>query len=410
MKGNLLFKFSWRYFKAKKSTQAVNIISWVSVFAMLFGSASLIIILSAFNGFETLVKSLYASFYTDVRISAAEGKIMHISAEQLQKLKAVDGILSFTQSIEEKAVVQYESSQQVVMIKGVDDAYPNTSGVPSKLIRGKFSLGNETSPSLVMGIGVEQALGLMADRSIFPVTLYLPKKSSDKNLLQPMDALSVSNAYPRGVFSIQSDFDNKYVLTNISFLKTFMNYQSDEITYLEVKTNPNANISSIKEKLKTIFDKNYKIEDRFEQNRTLFTTIRLEKLAIYGIFILILIVAAFNMIGSLSMLVLEKQRDINILKAMGATDILIQKIFLLEGILLSAIGSVGGVLLAILICFLQTTFKLVPLQGASFLIDYYPVEWRMLDIGIVASTVMVIGLIASWMPARKAALQQISLR
>jgi len=410
MKGNLLFKFSWRYFKAKKSTQAVNIISWVSVFAMLFGSASLIIILSAFNGFETLVKSLYASFYTDIRISAAEGKIMHISAEQLQKLKAVDGISAFTQSIEEKAVVQYESSQQVVMIKGVDDAYPHTSGVPSKLIRGKFSLGNETSPSLVMGIGVEQALGLMADRSIFPVTLYLPKKTSDKNLIQPMDALSVSNAYPRGVFSIQSDFDNKYVLTNISFLKTFMNYQSDEITYLEIKTNPNANISSIKEKLKTIFDKNYKIEDRFEQNRTLFTTIRLEKLAIYGIFILILIVAAFNMIGSLSMLVLEKQRDINILKAMGATDILIQKIFLLEGILLSAIGSVGGVLLAILICFLQTTFKLVPLQGASFLIDYYPVEWRMLDIGIVASTVMVIGLIASWMPARKAALQQISLR
>lgn len=189
-----------------------------------------------------------------------------------------------------------------------------------------------------------------------------------------------------------------------------MNYQSDEITYLEIKTNSNANIASIKEKLKTIFDNHYKIEDRFEQNRTLFTTIRLEKLAIYGIFILILIVAAFNMIGSLSMLVLEKQRDINILKAMGATDALIQKIFLLEGTLLSAIGSIGGVLLAVAICFLQTTFKLVPLQGESFLIDYYPVEWRMLDIGIVASTVMVIGLIASWMPARKAALQQISLR
>jgi lipoprotein-releasing system permease protein len=410
MKGNLLFKFSWRYFKAKKSTQAVNIISWVSVFAMLFGTASLIIILSAFNGFETLVKSLYASFYTDIRISASSGKIMRISEEQLHQLKAVDGILAFTQSIEEKAVVQNESAQQVVMIKGVDDAYPNTSGVPSKLIRGKFSLGNETSPSLVMGIGVEQALGLMADRSVFPVTLYLPKKSSDKNLLQAMDALSVANAYPRGVFSIQSDFDNKYVLTNISFLKTFMNYQSGEITYLEIKTKDHANISLIKEKLKTIFDTHYKIEDRFEQNRTLFTTIQLEKLAIYGIFILILMVAAFNMIGSLSMLVLEKQRDINILKAMGATDMLIQKIFLLEGILLSAIGSVGGMLLAIFICFLQTTFKLVPLQGASFLIDYYPVEWRMMDIGLVVSTVMIIGLIASWMPARKAALQQISLR
>lgn len=410
MKGKVLFKFSWRYFKAKKSTQAVNVISWVSVFAMLIGSASLIIILSAFNGFETLVKSLYASFYTDIRISAAEGKIMHVTSEQLLQLKSIDGILAFTQSIEEKAVVQYESSQQVVVIKGVDDAYSNTSGVPSKLIRGKFMLGNESSPSLVMGIGVEQALGLMADRSIFPVTLYLPKKSSDKYLLQPMDALSVANAYPRGVFSIQSDFDNKYVLTNISFLRAFMNYQQDEITFLEIKTKPYADIPAIQQQLKNIFGKQYKVEDRFEQNRTLFTTIRLEKLAIYGIFILILIVAAFNMIGSLSMLVLEKQRDIQILKAMGANDMIIQKIFLLEGVLLSSIGSIGGVLLAMLICYLQTTFKLVPLQGASFLIDYYPVEWRLQDIVTVAATVMVIGLLASWMPARKAALQKVSLR
>lgn len=410
MRGKLLFIFSWRYFKAKKSTQAVNIISWVSVFAMLFGSASLIIILSAFNGFETLVKSLYASFYTDIRISAAAGKVMHVSEQQLQQLKAINAIDAYSQSIEEKAVVQFESAQQVVVIKGVDDAYVQTSGVPSKLIRGKFSVGSESSPSVVMGIGVEQALGLMADRSIFPVTLYLPKKSSEKKLLQPLDALSVATAYPRAVFSIQSDFDNKYVLTNISFLRSFMNYQQDEITFLEIKAKPHTDIAALKLQLNSIFDKGYKIEDRFEQNRTLYTTIRLEKLAIYGIFLLILIVAAFNMIGSLSMLVLEKQRDIQILKSMGATDFLIQKIFLLEGILLSVIGSIGGVSLAIFVCYLQTTFKLIPLQGASFLIDYYPIEWRLQDVAIVAATVIAIGLIASWIPARKAALQQLSLR
>lgn len=410
MKGNLLFLFSWRYFKAKKSTQAVNIISWVSIFAMVFGSASLIIILSAFNGFETLVTSLYASFYTDIRIRPAEGKIMHITPNQLHQIRSIEGISAFTTSIEEKAVIQYESSQMVVVIKGVDDGFLKTSGVPSKVFRGTFSLGNAAAPSLVMGIGVEQALGLMTDRSILPVTLYLPKKSSAKNLLQPLDALSVANAYPRGVFSIQSDFDNKYVLTNISFLRTLMNYQKNEINFLEVKTKPNAHIAFVQRQLKKIFGNQYKIEDRFEQNRTLFTTIRLEKLAIYGIFILILMVAAFNMIGTLSMLVLEKQRDIQILKAMGATDILIQKIFLLEGILLAAMGSAGGVLLALFICFMQTTFKLVPLQGDSFLIDYYPVEWSFTDIMTVSTTVMLIGLFASWMPARKAAVQQISLR
>ncbi|MFZ9686543.1 MAG: FtsX-like permease family protein [Chitinophagaceae bacterium] len=410
MKGNILFKFSWRYFKAKKSTQAVNVISWVSMLAMLIGTASLVIILSAFNGFESLVKSLYASFYTDIRISAVEGKIMQVSSAQIEQLKKVDGVVAFSMSIEEKAVIQNETLQQVVAIKGVDEAYSQTSGLKEKIIRGNFNLGNADVPLLVMGIGVEQGLGIMADRTLLPLTVYLPKKVEKNSSIQPLDALSVANAYPRAVFSIQSDFDNKYVLTNIDFLRTFMHYAENELTYIEIKTLSGIKTDLIKKQISTIFGDQYKIEDRFEQNKTLYTTIRLEKLAIYGIFILMLIIAAFNMVGSLSMLVLEKQKDIQILKAMGAGNGLIQQIFLLEGIILSAIGSFGGILLALFLCYLQITFKLIPLEGASFLIDYYPVEWRIEDLITVAVTVTLIGVIASWMPSRRASLQKITLR
>lgn len=410
MKGNILFTFAWRYFKAKKSTQAVNIISWVSMIAMLVGSASLIVILSAFNGFESLVKSLYASFYSDVKISAAYGKVIQVSESQLQSIKQLKGVVAFSQAIEEKAVIQNESVQQVVVLKGVDNAFESMSGIPSRVTRGRFFLGDANAPSLVMGIGVEQSLGLMADRAIVPVTIYLPKKIAGKNNFQPMDVLSVANGFPRGVFSIQSDFDNKYVITNLDFMRTFMKYEPNEITYIEIKASADVNMSALKNQLKTIFGKDYKIEDRLEQNRTLFTTIRLEKLAIYGIFILMLIIAAFNIVGSLSMLVLEKQRDIQMLKAMGASQSLIQKIFLAEGFLLSAIGSIGGVLLAMLVCYVQITYKLIPLEGASFLIDYYPVEIRLDDLITVAITVVLIGLAASWMPARRASMQEISLR
>jgi lipoprotein-releasing system permease protein len=278
------------------------------------------------------------------------------------------------------------------------------------MLRGKFQTGDAENPSMVLGIGVEQALGIMADRAILPLTVYMPKKNIPSISAQPMDALSVANALPRGVFSIQSDFDNKYILTNISFLKTFMNFQEHEMTALEIKASPGANLSIVKEQIKKTLRNNYKLEDRFEQNRTLYNTIRLEKLAIYGIFILMLVIAAFNMVGSLSMLVLEKKRDIQILKAMGASDLLIQKIFLLEGILLSSIGSLGGIVLALLICYVQTSYHLVPLEGASFLIDYYPVEWRLPDLMVVGCTVILIGIAASWMPSRKASLQEISLR
>ena len=289
--------FSWRYFKAKKSTNAINIISWVSVSAIIVGTASLIIILSAFNGFESLVKSLYSSYYADIKIRPAKGKVLVLSEAQFHLITNEPGVQAVSLGIEEKALLQNESLQTIVNLKGVDSQYAKVSGVSGQLYRGNFNTGTSEKPGLVLGVGVEQALGIVSDRTLFPISVYLPKKGI---LLptNPLEALSVASAYPRGSFAIQSEFDNKFVFTDLGFMKSYLNYSADEYSYVELSVVNYNKVAEIKKSIGNVLGAGYLIEDRYEQNKTLYATIRLEKFAIYGIFSLILIVAAFNMIGS----------------------------------------------------------------------------------------------------------------
>ncbi|MEY4336053.1 MAG: hypothetical protein RLZZ45_972 [Bacteroidota bacterium] len=406
--GNIL-KFAWRYFRAKKSTNAINIISWVSVVAITFGTASLITIFSAFNGFESLVKSLYASFYPDIRVTPAKGKMLHISRDQLDALQKLKGIGSYSLVVEEKALLQNGALQSVVTIKGVDENFSNVSGIDSAIYHGNYQLGNEEKPGLVLGIGIEQALGLQADRSVYPLMIYLPRKGISL-AADPTAALSSATIYPQGSFAIQSEFDNQYAITDLNFLKTYMSYADDEYSAIEIKLSEKSNGAELQDQLQSMLGAGFLVENRYEQNRTLYATIRLEKWAIYAIFTLILVVAAFNMIGALSMLVLEKQKDIQVLKAMGAADLLIQRIFLAEGILLGTLGAIAGMVLSLLVYFLQTRFKLVPLQGATFLIDHYPLKLMVSDFIIVATTVWIIAIAAAWFPAKKASQRTMDLR
>ncbi|MEY3542454.1 MAG: hypothetical protein RLZZ204_1266 [Bacteroidota bacterium] len=404
-----ILKFAWRYFKAKKSTNAINIISWVSVVAIVFGTASLVIILSAFNGFESLVKSLYASFYPDVKISPSKGQMITLTQRQLDELRGINGIQTISLVAEEKALLQNGGLQTVVHIKGVDSNYAQVAGIASHLYRGEYILGSEDQPGLVFGIGVEQALGLLSDQSIVPVSVYLPKKSK-LSTIDPLSSLSLATANPTGSFAIQSEFDNKYVITNLDFIRRYTGYAQDQYSAAEIKLNADVNPTQVVESILSLLGSTYKVEDRYQQNSTLYTTIKLEKLAIYGIFSLILIVAAFNMLGALSMLVLEKKKDIQVLMAMGADQSLIQKIFLAEGILLSSIGTLGGMIIAVILYYVQVTYKLVPLQGETFLIDYYPVKLSVSDFLLVGLTVFTIGIIASWIPSRKATAAKMELR
>lgn len=404
------FLFAWRYFKAKKSTNAINIIAWVSMIAIVLISAAFIILLSVFNGFEGLVKSLYSSFYADLRIAPKLGKVMVVTTDQLKKMKGIDNISAYSMIVEEKTLLQNGEIQTIVFLKGVDENYTKVTAVAEKMIRGNFDLGDSDRPSVVLGSGIENALALQTDRNLYPVTAYLFKRGVNINVVDPYQAFSAENVSTTGTFFIQQDLDNKYAITNLGFMKQMLAMRPDEFGSMEIALNNPDDVEETKKMLGQIFGTNYVIETRYEQNKSLYSVMTLEKWVIYGILTLMLIVAAFTMIGALTMLVLEKQKDIQVLKAMGADNTRIRKIFLTEGILLAGMGSVAGILIAIFICWAQVKFKLIEIEGGTFLIDYYPVQLNPSDFILVLATVMLIALLASWFPARKAALQPVELR
>ncbi|TWI83606.1 lipoprotein-releasing system permease protein [Lacibacter cauensis] len=401
------FLFAWRYFRSKKSTNAINIIAWITVLAIAVGTAALVVVLSIFNGFEGLVKTLYSSFYPDIRITAKQQKIMLLDDATVKKIKLLQNVKGLSMVVEENVHLQNGDYRTNAVIKGVDDAYVQTSGVKEMITSGQFELGSNETPALVLGVGIEGALNLRSDRSVTPVTAYLPKRGVTST--NPFDAISTVNLQPTGAFSIQQDFDNKYVLTNLDILKEMLGLKPNEYSAAELKLKDIATEKETIAAIQQILGNNYLVENRYQQNRSLFGVMQMEKWAIYGILSLILIIASFNMIGALTMLVLEKEQDIKILQAMGAGKSFIQRIFLTEGVLLALIGSVIGIVLALIFSYLQVTFKLIPLQG-SFVIDYYPVEISITDILLIVVTVFVIGLLASWIPSVKAAKQKVSLR
>jgi lipoprotein-releasing system permease protein len=397
------YLFAWRYFKAKKSTNAINIISWVSIVAIVIGTAVLILVLSVFNGFEGIVKSLYSSFYTDLKISPEQGKMIQVSAAQLEKLRAIRGIKNFSRVIEEKALVQNMNTdnQSVVYLKGVDDQYRYVTGVADALISGEYDLGEGDSPKLILGAGVEYNLGIQADRNLYTLKIYLPRKSNTEQI-DVVEDISNDTIHTAASFLIQQDFDNKYGITNIDFVRRALKWGPNDLSGIEIAVTNPSEADEIQEKVQEVFGEGYLVQNRYEQNRNLYSIMNVERWAIYGILSLVLVVAAFTMIGALTMLVLEKQKDISVLHALGANQSFIRKIFLSEGILLAVVGGVTGMFIAYILAWLQVKYHLISLEGGSFLIDYFPVKIRWQDFALVGGTVFVIAVIASWIPSRKA--------
>jgi lipoprotein-releasing system permease protein len=399
------FLFAWRYFRSKKSTNAINIIAWIAVTAIAVGTAALIIILSVFNGFESLVKSLYGDFYPSIKIIPAIGKIQRVTKEDLEALRKTKGIVAFSSVIEEKALLT-GNAQTIVTIRGVDANYLAINPINKYVLSGKFETGTAENPQLIMGAGVENAAAIDLTSGAHNTVVYFPNKNSS-SLLQ-RDGLNAFNIIPSGTFVIQQDFDNKYAFTNINFMRYMLDCKPDEVTAIEVKTSGQE--ETIKPLIEKHFGKKWIVQTRYEQNQSLYAVMQMEKWVIYGILCLILVVAAFNMIGAITMLVLEKQRDIAVLKALGATDREVKNIFLSTGMLLAIIGSASGLCFAGIICWLQYRFHFIKLGGSTFIVDYYPVDLSVFDFVLVAITVIAISFMAAWFSARKAALTGYSLR
>lgn len=397
--------FAWRYFKSKKSTTAINIIAWISVLAITVGTAALIIVLSVFNGFEGLVKSLYGDFYSDIRITPKQGKFFSLTDEKINQLKKIKGVSALSTTVEEKAVLMNGDYQTIVYLRGVEENYQNITNLKKHLVRGNYDLGLSESPSIIIGIGVENAIG--ADpTSPNEVIIYLPNRKANGFSQDAMHSYATTVS---GTFMVQQEFDNKYAFTNIAFLKYMLDLKPDEYSSVELRINQSYS-SAIAKQVAEIIGDDFKVQNKFQQNQSLFSVMEVEKWVVYGILCLILIVAAFNMIGALTMLVLEKQKDIAVLKAMGANNTVIQKIFLYEGLVLAGVGAGAGAIIAFLVCVAQQQFHLVKLQGGTFIIDYYPVKMIPFDFLLVALTVTVVALLASWFPSRKAAQQPFSLK
>ena len=405
------FLFAWRYFKAKKSTNAINVIAWISMLAIMSITFAFIVVLSVFNGFEGLVKSLYSSFYPHVLITPKAGnKTILVSPGQLKQLAGVKDVVHYTGIIEEKTLLQNGDIQVPVLLKGVDDGYEKVTGVAQKIIRGQYATGTADRPVIVLGNGVEGALEVESDKNLFPITAYIFKGGESVNAADLYQSVAAENMITGGTFLIQADIDNKYAITNIDFMRRMLSLKDDEYSRIEIALTEESKAVVAAKTIRQIFGNDYVVETRYEQNKSLYSVMTLEKWAIYAIMTLMLIVSAFTMIGGLTMLVLEKQKDIQVLKAMGANNRMIQKIFLSEGLLLAGIGAVTGIILAVIFCWAQVRFELIPLEGGTFLIDYYPVKLVPRDFLLIIATVFVIALAASWFPSRKAALQPIELK
>ncbi|MCH8332070.1 MAG: ABC transporter permease, partial [Bacteroidetes bacterium] len=321
------------------------------------------------------------------------------------RLRNLNEVESLSMVLEENALLKYRDNQYIATIKGVDNEYTAVTGLDNTLIDGEYSLKGMGVNRAVLGAGIEAYLSIiLADQST-PVTVFMPKRGN-KFSLSPDQAFNIGRIYPAGVFAIQQEFDVKYMIVPLDFARKLLDYEN-EIGAIEIKLKPETSTDDVKVQIKEILGPGFNVKDRYEQNEFLYKIMKSEKWAMFAILTLVLLITAFNIVGSLSMLVIEKKLDIAILKTMGASNAMIRKIFLFEGLLMSAVGSFIGLILGVAICKAQQVFELVELQGSgTFVISAYPVKMEIMDFILVLLVTVCISVFAAWLPARRAASEQ----
>lgn len=404
---NLPFKFARRYVFSKKSTNAINIISGIAVFGIAIGSMALIIIMSVFNGFESLLGGFIGNFKPDVKITAIEGKVFVPDSSLLKKIRLLDGVTAVSQTLEEIALLEYDGTQIIADIKGVDNSYTQVTAIDTCLKKPHvYNIYDSlnTINYAVIGINLEYALNISIGQAFNrPLTVYMPKRTGRISSNPTKKPFKKRNVYPSAIYAIQqSEYDN-YAITNLPFVQEITSYKNGEISALEIKLNTSVHEANTLKKIKHIVGDAYLVQNRYQQDEALYNITQLEKYVAYLIFAFTLVLVAFNMVGALWMLVLDKKKDISTLKSMGATNHLIRQIFIAEGFLLSFLGLCLGCIMALLLCYLQQRYGLVKLSGSGdFIIDAYPVEMRIGDFVLVILTVLGIGTSAAWIPAQRA--------
>lgn len=392
---NLSLHIARRYLFSKKSKNIINIISWISMISIGVGSLALIVVLSVFNGLQSLVESMYETFEPDLKITVVEGKTIDLAEFPLDSITQLDGVKEYTKVIEEVVGVKNGANQGIATLKGVDNSFLSMTNIDTALIDGQAVLESNGVNYGLVGYGVASTLALYLDNGQ-NLTIYIPKRGNSSSL-NINNAFTFKQITPSGIFFINPDFDEKYIIVPFDFLAE-ATQRINQVTAIELTIqNPNQ-LETIQLQMKKILGDEYVVKNRYERNALLYKTNQAEKWVTFMILAFILLIAAFNILSSLTILIMDKKEDIKVLRSMGASKRLIKKIFFAEGILINAIGAGGGLLLGTIICLLQQYVGLLKLGGG--IVEYYPVEIQPLDFILISITVLIIGSFSSYFPVK----------
>ena len=391
-----------RYLFAKKSHNVINIISGISAAGIAIGCAALVIILSIYNGFDGIVRSFNNSYTPDLLVAPAAGKVFSPSQEFLGELRAEEGVRTVCGVIEENVYLKYGDRNAVATAKGVDSQYPEVTGLKEFLVEGEFELEYNNLREAVIGRTLALELGLRTS-FLTPLEVYFPSRSEEVSLLDPMASLHMVKLHPSGVLSLEQGFDKKYVFVPLESLRTLLEYD-DQVSALEIyadSTHIGENGVVSQKRIAGIAGDGFTVKNRRQQNEMLYKMLSYEKIAIYLILLFVMIIISFNILGSLSMLRIEKQDDMAILEAMGAEKSFINRIFLKESLMISFLGIIIGLAVGLLVCFLQQRFGFVKMPG-NFVVDAYPVVVKFLDILLIVAGVGLIGYLTALLAGKTA--------
>jgi len=362
------------------------------------GTLALVVVLSVYNGFDSLIRSMFSAFDPDLKITAVEGKTFNPQAINLQEIKNTEGVAYMAQVLEESAIIKYGQSQDVVKIKGVSPNYTLVTNLDSLIFDGKCLFEDEGNFYAIAGLGVANNLGIRTNL-LDPLHVYAAKKG-ERVSVNLSRSLNHDYIFPSGIFSVQETYDSEYILVPLEFARSLFETQ-ENVSALELKLKPGANVDNVQKRIQSEVGEKFHVKNKYQQQELVYKVMKSEGWAIYFILVFILIIASFNILGSLTMLIIDKKDDIAILKSMGAGQGMIRRAFLFEGWLISLSGAILGVFAGLVICWTQVHFELLKFPGnGSFAVPAYPVEIQFTDLLLIFFTVITIGFVVAWFPVR----------
>lgn len=399
---NFPFYIARRYLFSKKSHNAINVISTISVCGVALATLALVCTLSVFNGFQDLVETFFTAFDPQLKITAVRGKVFDGQDKRVLQLKKLPEVAVYSESLEDNVMVQYQGRQAMAVIKGVEDNFDQLTPIDSILFgRGDLLLHDEVVDYAIPGIQLLSTLG-SGIRFLDPLEIYAPHRGAKVNMANPSTGFVTGNLFSSGlVFAVnQEKYDASYILTSMNFARKLFQYTT-EVSAINLKLKDGADTDAVKKHIQTLLGDDFRVQDRYEQQADTFRIMEIEKLISYLFLTFILMIACFNVIGSLSMLIIDKRDDVVTLRNLGASDRQIVRIFLFEGRMISLFGALAGVIFGLLLCWLQQEYGLISLgDSGSFVVDAYPVSVHASDVIIVFVTVLLVGFLSVWYPVR----------